>query len=76
MKFKDNGAFYSVTVSRDEVSEFKSRWPGSGLPDKSFWFQFDKRNDDLIDFSPTDADGGDCAALMEDAKEFAKQFLK
>lgn len=32
MRVRDQGAFYSVTVMRDEVHAFTRRWPASGLP--------------------------------------------
>lgn len=71
MKYHDNGCFHSVTVSKAEVLAFKDTWPCSGLPERSIWFQFDKRNGDLVDIRPLSYDGPDLAALAEDAEAFA-----
>lgn len=76
MKAIDNGCFYSVRVSRQGVSDFKDRWPCSTLPDRSVWFQFDKRNGDLVDMHPSDMDGSDVLALSQDAQAYGKQILK
>lgn len=76
MRTRDNGAFYSVTVSANEVSEFKDRWPCSGLPERSIGFQFDKRNGDLVDIWGTgDYDGDDLLALSHDAQAYGRKRL-
>jgi hypothetical protein len=74
MKFYDNGCFYSVSVSANEVYAFKQTWPCSRLPEKSIWFQFDKRNDDLVDMKPV-LDGEDVLALSHDAQNYGKKKL-
>lgn len=76
MKAFDNGCFYSVSVSAVEVEAFKESWPCSGLPDRSIWFQFDKRNDDLVDMRPSNIDGDDALALSRDAQAYGKAKLK
>lgn len=46
----DNGAFYGVSIGENEISEFRSRFPASGLGGlRNCWAQFDKRNGDLVD---------------------------
>ena len=77
MRFHDNGCFYSVTVTRAEVESFKDQWPCNGLPERAIWFQFDKRNGDLVDMRPSNleergADGGAVLALSQDAQAFGK----
>ena len=77
MRAYDNGCFYSVSVSADEVSAFKDQWPCSGLPDDtSLWFQFDKRNGDLVDLRPSNVDGDALLALSHDAQAYGKRKLK
>ncbi len=73
MRYYDNGCFYSVAVSRAEVEAFKATWPCSGLPDRAIWFQFDKRNGDLVDIRPSDIDGEDLLALSHDAQAYGKR---
>lgn len=73
MKYTDNGSFHSVTVSRSEVIAFKAKWPCSRLPERSIWFQFDKRNSDLVDIKPSNYDGEDLLALSKDAQDFAEK---
>jgi len=77
VKYHDNGCFHSVTVSRAEVEAFKDTWPCSGLPERSIWFQFDKRNGDLVDMRGVgDYDGPDLLALSQDAQAYAEKTLK
>ena len=71
MRVSDRGAFVRVYVSRQEVREFTDQWPGSNLPDRAVWFEFDKKNGDLVDMEPSDMDGEDAAALSQDAQEYA-----
>lgn len=75
VKALDNGCFYSVSVSQAEVVAFKEQWPCSGLPDRGFWFQFDKRNGDLVDFEPCNTDGEAVMALSQDAQAYGKRVL-
>jgi hypothetical protein len=76
MKAFDNGSLYSVTVSTDEVREFKAQWACSGLPTRSIWFEFDKSNGDLVDIEPMDIDGEALLALSYFAQEYGKKRLK
>ena len=79
MRAFDNGSYYSVTVSRREVSDFAERWPCCALPDSSITFQFDKRNGDLIDITPyriaDRVDGPEGLALSHDAQAYGRQRL-
>ena len=80
MQCFDNGAFYSVTVTRTEVSEFADNWPCSGLNrDRGVTFQFDKRNGDLVDSTDSrnhpHADGSAILALSQDAQAYGCKRL-
>ena len=75
MKTFDNGCFFTVSVSSNEVADFKTTWPCSGLPTKAIRFQFDKRNGDLVDLLPWDLDGDALAALADDAKAYGAKRL-
>jgi hypothetical protein len=77
MRYYDNGCFYSVQLNRDDVANFKAQWPCNGMPTAPIWFQFDKRNGDLVDMKPSNweergADGGAMVALSQDAQTYAK----
>jgi hypothetical protein len=48
---------------------FNSHWPGSTIPNVAVWFEFDSRNGDLVDMKPSDMDGPEVAALIQDAIE-------
>lgn len=63
----DGGAFVRVSMSARDVAAFKSQWPASGLPDRSITFEFDKRNGDLVDMTPSNVDGPAALAMSEDA---------
>lgn len=81
MKAFDNGCFYSVQLNCQDVANFKAQWPCNGMPDKPIWFQFDKRNGDLVDMKPSNweeygADGSAMAALSQDAQTYGKSRLK
>lgn len=75
MRVFDNGCFYTVTVSRREVEDFKSRWPCSGLPSQAIWFQFSKWNGDLVDLHSATLDGSAALALSHDAQAYGCQRL-
>jgi len=72
-RVKNLGSSVRVTMTADDVARFKSRWPASGLPTRSMWFMFDKRNGDLVDISPGSErfDGPALVALSQDAQKFA-----
>ena len=81
MKFYDNGCFYSVSVSASEVDDFKQSWPCSNLPEKPIWFQFDKKNGDLVDMKPSNwEERFDCGpallALSGDAQKYGENRMK
>jgi hypothetical protein len=79
MKVFDNGAFFSVRVSRREVAAFNRSWPCSQLPDSSITFVFDNTNGDLVDILPyriaDKVDGPEAGALCDDAKAYGYQQL-
>lgn len=76
MKAFDNGSFYSCQCSTNDVRMFNSTWPCSVIPNRPMWFQWDKRNGDLVDMKPSDVDGPEVLALCEDAQKYAKKRLK
>lgn len=71
MRILDKGSSVIVRVSRQEVVAFNTRWPCSEIPERSVYFEFDKRNGDLLDMEPFDMDGEAVRALSEDAQKFA-----
>lgn len=79
MKAIDNGCFFSVQISRQEVSDFADKWPCAHFPDRGLWAQFDKRNGDLIDVKPDfeelGADGSAVMALIQDGQNYAAKEL-
>ena len=80
MKAYDNGCFYSVRCDRLDVENFKYQWPCNGMPNRPVWFQFDKRNGDLVDMGPQawleeNIDGGAVEAFSRDAQTYAKAKL-
>lgn len=80
MRTTDKGSTYGVSVSAREVSEFKAKWPCSGMPNQAIWFEFEKRNGDLVDLIPSNweergANGSAMVALSQDAQAFGKKSL-
>jgi len=76
MRVFDNGCFYTVTVSENEVSDFADRWPCFGEC-RAIWFQFDKRNSDLVDMgNDAGMDGAGVVALSHDAQAYGRKRLK
>jgi hypothetical protein len=77
MRVRDNGCYYSVSVSQVEVATFNRRWPCSSLPERSIAFQFDKRNGDLVDIWPDSdkVDGPEALALSQDAQAYGRKQL-
>ena len=63
-----------VIYTKSDVIAFRSRFPDSGLRDRSYWFEFD-REGDLIDTDiPEHDDGPGASALAQNAKEFLFDF--
>ena len=73
MRVQDNGALFTVCVSKSDVLEFASRWPCYG-PRRALWFQFDKASGDLVDMHGDSQrnDGAGILALSADAYEFGR----
>lgn len=70
MRVFDQGSFYRVTVSRAEVEAFARRWPCFGRV-RAVWFEFDRRNGDLVDLcGDRGMDGAGVAALSRDAQSY------
>jgi hypothetical protein len=80
MRFHDNGAFYSVSVSAAELRDFAPRWPCSGMRSatRGLWFQFDKRNGDLVDIKGERKayDDGAVRALSFAAQRYGEPFTR
>ena len=77
MRAFDQGAYYRVTVSANEVADWKRYWPCSGLPSRSLSFTFDKRNGDLVDTNaPESVDGAALVALSHDAQVYGRKRLR
>ena len=85
MRTFDNGCFFSVTCTCDDVERFANMWPCSGFRyGDTVWFQFDKQNGDLVDLEyrntgrPADdsrVDGGAIVALSQDAQRYGAKRL-
>ena len=77
MKFYDKGSLFGVTVGKAEVHAWKRRWPASGLGDGPCYFEFNKRNGDLVDVKGPGAhswaDGPGLVALSYDAQRWGKE---
>jgi hypothetical protein len=59
-----------VIVSRQEVNDFRAKWPCAELTDRSYWFEFDASGN-LVDTDvPNEQDGSAASALADDAKQF------
>lgn len=78
MKLYSQGAYFRVTVSENEVSDFGRKWPCSDLRhgDRAS-FTFETDTGDLVDMQvthshagPVERDGADVAALADEAKQY------
>ena len=78
MRAFDQGSLYRVTVSADEVYDFKKTWPCSGLSSShGISFVFDKRNGDLVEvYHPGSEDGSALLALSQDAQAYGRKRLR
>lgn len=76
------GGFCIVSVTSDDVEEFRASWPCNGIPaHSSFRFEFSTRNGDLVNITmhgehgelldSADYDGPALLALSHDASNFA-----
>lgn len=77
MRTFDNGCFYTVLCSERDVQDFARQWPCFGNV-KSLWFQFDKRNGDLVDTNQIEGeqDGSGVLALSHDAQAYGRKKLR
>lgn len=77
MRTYDNGIFFTVACSETDVSDFARKWPCFGNV-RSYWFQFDKRNGDLVDTNHEDGetDGSGICALADAAKAYGAKRLR
>jgi len=78
MRVHDNGSLFGVSVSKADVETFAAQWPCFG-PRQAMWFQFDKRNGDLVDITGDPCqlcDGAGVSALADDAKAYGINKLK
>ena len=68
----NNGSFYTVSFGEQEIRDFRSRWPGSGMSNlRSVSAQFDRDGGDLVDIACNGRsceryDGPALVALTED----------
>ena len=77
MRCYDNGCFFSVTCSKSDVYKFARQWPCFGRI-RAYWFQFDKRNGDLVDTNHKDGETDDSGirVLADNAKSYGVRRLK
>ena len=77
MRAYDNGCFFTVLCTESDVAQFAATWPCFGDV-KTYWFQFDKRNGDLVDTNhlESDANGSAIAALSLDAMAYGARRLR
>ena len=71
---KPESCFVKVRFSQAEVEAFKRSWPCAELRNRSYWFEFDKSNGDLVDHDvPHQDDGSAATALSQDAWKFYEE---
>ena len=77
MRAFDNGCFFTVLCTESDVQAFAAQWPCFGNV-RSYWFQFDKRNGDLVDTNHEDGetDGSGICALADDAKAYGTKHFR
>lgn len=78
----DKGSLFGVSIGADEISEFRDRWPASGLHDlRNLYAEFEKRSGDLVDLEANGRsgagrfDGEALAALTNDMQCWAEASL-
>ena len=74
MRYHDKGRWFGVTVSKDEVTAFKRKWPVSGLGAGPYHFKFNTATGDLVDVrgpgADSYADGPALGVLSRDAQVY------
>lgn len=71
----DNGCMFTVQLSEADVIDWAQSWPCFGAR-RAVWFQFDKRNGDLVDKSDTSGmDESGVLALSHDAQAYGENRL-
>ena len=66
--------FVKIRFSCREVGDFNDTWPCSELRSRSYWFEFEKSNGDLVDTDVPEQDDGSAAlALSQDAWKFYEE---
>lgn len=77
MRVSDQGAFFTVSYSRQDLEAFKRKWPafhGSGAGS----FTFEKSNGDLVDATGSAVKYGETdgwSAFADDCKKYGKGKL-
>lgn len=75
MRYINNGCFYTVQLSANDVSQFARKWLGFGSI-RPVWFQF-SNNGDLIDCSDNSGiDDAASVAMSHDAQTWAAYWTK
>lgn len=76
MRVYDNGSMFTVSCSRNDVEQFARQWPCFGRIEP-LWFQYEKRNGDLVDTNQRDGrqDGSGVVALSDDAMRYGAAKL-
>lgn len=75
-RYIDNGCFFTVQLSRADVETWAESWPCFGIC-SALWFQFDKRNGDLVDMKQTaGADESGVRALSDDAQAWGELYAR
>lgn len=60
-----------IRVTRAGVRSFNTIWPCAKLrPDRSYWFEFDRRGDLVGTDVPEQDDGPEAAAMADDCREY------
>lgn len=76
MRAFDNGSFFTVLATTNDVTAFAKRWPCFG-PRKPLSFEFDKRNGDLVGLHGVldSHDESGITALAEDCQRYGEGRL-
>ena len=67
--YNARSAFVTVEFEPEDVARFAAQWPCFDGPEDGVSFEFDTRNGDLVDMSPSDWDGPAALAMSQDARE-------